>query len=263
MRRGERLHSMPGIGLSMDVADRARGRGYRTMEREPVWMGSLRRQGVTFGLLLGLLVASCTGNVGPPTTSATPRLDAQRLGELQLTRSIPEQVSEACTEARQFAKVPVLCPELIPDIPITHMEGSYGAATFADEPRVYTLTFDTDFFHKPTNCGEASARGNCPGVKHWIVGAGDAHVVEKLILTDFVNEVKGDPNLVQTMHADGRTVLVYRFPEYPGGGINGSHVAALVRVDAQLVFASLHGTRWVEAAVEMALDLARQASAGT
>jgi hypothetical protein len=155
-----------------------------------------------------------------------------------------------------------LCPELIPDVPITSMEGSYGADTFADEPHVYMLTFDKDFFHKPTNCGEASARGNCPGVKHWIVGAGDAHVVEKLILTDFVNEVKGDPNLVQTMHADGRTVLVYRFPEYPAGGINGSHGAAFVSVGDQLVFASLHGTRWVGSAVEMALDLARQASAG-
>lgn len=232
------------------------------MEREPVWMGLHRRRGVTFGLLLGLLAASCTGDVGPPTASATPRLDAQRLEELQLTRLIPEQVSEACAEARQFAKVPVLCPELIPDIPITHMEGSYGAATFADEPYVYMLTFDKDFFHKPTNCGEASARGNCPGVKHWIVGAGDADVVEKWILTDFVNEVKGDPNLVQSMHIDARTVLVYRFPEYPAGGINGSHAAAFVRVGDQLVFASLHGTRWVDSAVEMALDLARQASGG-
>jgi hypothetical protein len=232
------------------------------MEREPVWMGSLRRRGVTFGLLFGLLAASCTGDVGPPTASATPRLDAQRLRELQLTRLIPKQVSEACTEARQFAKVPVLCPELIPDIPITHMKGSYRAATFAEEPHVYMLTFDKDFFHKPTNCGEASARGNCPGVKHWIVGAGDTGVVEKWILTDFVNEVKGDPNLVQTIHTDGRTVRVYRFPEYPAGGINGSHAAAFVRVGDQLVFASLHGTGWVDSAVEMALDLARQASAG-
>ena len=213
------------------------------------------------GLLFSLLAATCTSDDRRPTASGTPRLDALRLEALQLTRSIPEQVGEACAEARQFATVPVLCPELIPDIPVTHMNGSYGAATFADEPRVYMLTFDKDFFHKPTNCGEASARGNCPGVKHWIVGAGDAAVVEKWILTDFVNEVKGDANLVQTMQTDGRTVLVYRFPEYPGGGINGSHVAAFVRVDDQLVFASLHGTRWIHSAVEMALDLARLASA--
>ena len=75
-------------------------------------------------MLFGLLAASYTGDVVPPTASATPRLDAQRLEELQLTRLIPEQVSEASTEQRQFTKVPVLCPELIPDIPITHMEGS-------------------------------------------------------------------------------------------------------------------------------------------
>lgn len=94
------------------------------------------------GLLFSLLAATCTSDGRRPTASATPRLDAQRLEALQLTRSIPEQVGEACAEARQFATVPVLCPELIPDIPITHMNGSYGAATFADEPRVYMLTFD-------------------------------------------------------------------------------------------------------------------------
>jgi hypothetical protein len=226
-------------------------------------MGSLRRREVTLVLLFSLLAATCTSDVRRPTAPVTPRLDAQRLEELQLTRLIPEQVGEACAEARQFATVPVLCPELIPDIPITHMRGSYGAATFANEPRVYMLTFDKDFFLKPTNCREASARGNCPGVKHWIVGAGDAAVVEKWILTDFVNEVKGDANLVRSMQTDGRTVLVYRFPEYPRGGINGSHVAAFVRVDDQLVFASLHGMRWIHSAVEMALDLARQASADT
>jgi hypothetical protein len=87
-------------------------------------------------------------------------------------------------------------------------------------------------------------------------------VVDKWILTDFVNEVKGDPNLVHAIHTDGRTVLVYRFPEYPAGGINGSHAAAFVPVGDQLIFASLHGTGWIDSAVEMALDLARQASAG-
>jgi hypothetical protein len=40
-------------------------------------------------------------------------------------------------------------------------------------------------------------------------------------------------------------------------------VAAFVRVDDQLVFASLHGMRWIHSAVEMALNLARQASAET
>jgi hypothetical protein len=138
-RRGWRLQSMLAI-LSTGVEDRASGRG--PWERKLVWMGSLRRRGVTLGLLFSLLAATCTSDIRRPTAPATPRLDAQRLEELQLTRLIPEQVGEACAEARQFAMVPVLCPELIPDIPITHMKGSYGAATFAIEPRVYMLSFD-------------------------------------------------------------------------------------------------------------------------
>jgi hypothetical protein len=64
MGRGERLHRMRGVGLPVDVADRANGREYRTMEREPVWMGSLRCRGVTFGLLFGLVAASCTAMLG-------------------------------------------------------------------------------------------------------------------------------------------------------------------------------------------------------
>lgn len=219
-------------------------------------------------MMLSLLSAGCTGEDLRPASSAsassaTPRIDSERLKELHLTRVIPDQVRQACAEARRFATVPVVCPELIPNIPITDMKGSFGSVTFPDEPRLYMLSFDKDFFHEPTHCGEAFARGNCPGVKHWIVGVGDAAVVEQWILTDFVNEVEGDATLLRTLTLHGRAVMVYRFPEYPAGGINGSHMAAFVRVGDQLVFASLHGTRWIDSAIEMALDLARQAAAAS
>lgn len=54
------------------------------------------------------------------------------------------------------------------------------------------------------------------------------------------------------------TVMLDR---YRPASDNGSHVATFVRLDDQLVFASLHGTRRTHSAVEMALDLARQESA--
>jgi hypothetical protein len=64
---------------------------------------------------------------------------------------------------------------------------------------------------------------------------------------------------VRSVEQGGRMVRVYQFPRYPGGGVNGDHWAAFVKVGDELVFASLHGKRYVEAAIAMALDLARQA----
>jgi hypothetical protein len=212
---------------------------------------------------LGLLLGACTHKAPGPRETSTPdasRLDAGQLLELGLTREIPNQVLEACAEARRLATVRVLCPELVPNIPITNMEGSYGSIVPTAQTHVYMLSFDKDFFNPPQDCGEAQAQGNCPGVKHWIVGGGDAGVVEKWILTDFANEVKGDPELMESREVDDRLVLIYRFPSYPAGSVNGSHWAAFVQVADETVFASLHGERYVEAAVAMALDLADQAA---
>jgi hypothetical protein len=60
------------------------------------------------------------------------------------------------------------------------------------------------------------------------------------------------------MRIDGHKVLVYRFPRFPAGGMNGSHWAAFVTVGNYTVFASLHGKSYVDAAIQMALDLAGQ-----
>ncbi|MCA1704514.1 MAG: hypothetical protein LC808_15135 [Actinobacteria bacterium] len=43
------------------------------------------------------------------------------------------------------------------------------------------------------------------GIKHWIVGGGDASVVKKWIFTDFANEVEGDARLVETIMESGYT----------------------------------------------------------
>jgi len=223
----------------------------------------LGRRSAILAVSLSLLVGACTNEAPEPRATSTPdepRLDADQLFGLGLTREIPDQVLEACEEARRLATVRVLCPRVIPNISITHTKGSYGSIVFADQPRVYMMSFDKDFFSPPQDCGEAQAQGNCPGVKHWIVGGGDAGVVEKWILTDFANEVKGDAELMESREVDDRLVLIYRFPTYPAGGVNGSHWAAVVEVGEETVFASLHGGRYVEAAVEMALDLADQAA---
>jgi hypothetical protein len=265
-RLAGRLQSVEVVGECVGQPGQPHRRpGGLRAQRHGTSIARLARGRAILTVLVGVLGAGCTGEDGrpaPTSPSAVPRLTAERMTELRLTRVIPDQVPMACEEARRLVTARVICPVLIPNIPITTTKGSYGSVTFPDQPRVYMLSFDKDFFHKPTNCGEASARGNCPGVKHWIVGAGDADVVRGWILTDRMNEVAGDAELVRSMTVDGRSVLVYRYPEYPAGGVNGSHMAAFVPVGDQLVFASLHGARWVKAAIEMALDLARQVVAG-
>ena len=83
--------------------------------------------------------------------------------------------------------------------------------------------------------------------------------VAKWVFSDFVNEAKGDAVLVRTVSVHGQRVDIYRFPRYPAGGPNGSHWAALVEIGDEVVYASLHGERYVDAAIEMAVDLAIRA----
>jgi hypothetical protein len=202
---------------------------------------------------LALAVAGCAGggnSTEPAKRSSEAKarlLDSTRLRELELTYEIPAQVRQACAEARRLASVRVICPPLIPDVPLTRIEGLWGAMVGPAEPRVYMLSFNN---------------GGLPGGKrHWITGGGKASVVEKWVLTDFQNAVTGDPKLVRTMTVRGRRVSIYHFPPFPAGGPNGGHWAAFVHVGDQIVFASPHERRYVEAAVEMALALAEELEA--
>jgi hypothetical protein len=205
-----------------------------------------RRLGeAAIALLLSLLVSACWGEESQP--ESRPSTDAARLNQLGLTLAIPGRVRTACEEARQRATVRVLCPKLIPDVPLfTPGAGLHGPISF--EPTYYMLSFNN---------------GNPPGpARHWIVGGGLARAVEKWVLTDVANEIKGNPKLVRRREVDAQQVLIYRFPPFPAGGPNGGHWAAFVRVGRdEMVLASPHGRRYVDAAVEMALNLAEAAEA--
>jgi hypothetical protein len=197
--------------------------------------------------VVAVAALGCAGSDGEASQGPTTRLDPVRLRELELTYEIPALVREACAEARRQATVRVVCPPLIPDVPLTNSAGLWGSMVPPDEPRHYMLTFNN---------------GGLPGGKrHWIVGGGKASAVEKWVLTDFNNVVKGDPVLVRTTTRRGNRVSIYHFPPYPAGGPNGGHWAAFIQVGDEIVFASPHERRYVEAAVEMALALAQELEA--
>jgi hypothetical protein len=199
-----------------------------------------------------LAAVGCTGGdsgAGPSTRpQQATRLDAARLRALDLTYEVPAQVGEACAEARRLATVRVICPPLVPDVPLTRSEGLWGSMVVDPEPRFYMLSFNN---------------GGLPGGKrHWITGGGNADVVAKWVLTGFLNEVPGEAELVRTITVRGQVVAIYHFPP-PAGGPNVGHWAAFVQVGDEVVFASPHERRFVGAAVEMAVALAEQLVAAT
>jgi hypothetical protein len=199
-----------------------------------------------------LVVASvaavgCANSDNAGQRRETTRLEPARLRELELTYHVPALVRDACAGARRKATVRVVCPPLVPDVPLTNSPGLWGSIVPPDEPLSYMLTFNN---------------GGLPGGKrHWIVGGGKARAVGKWVLTDFDNVVPGNPVLVRTSTVRGRRVSIYHFPPYPAGGPNGGHWAAFVQVGEEVVFASPHERRYLDAAVEMALALAEELEA--
>lgn len=210
----------------------------------------MRRLLILLLVMAALAASACAGSdreADPSARESVHALDAARLRKLDLTYDVPAQVREACADADRLARVRVICPSLIPDVPLTRSDGLWGAIVYHDEPRFYMLTFNN---------------GGLPGgMRHWITGGGKASVVKKWVLTDFQNVVEGDAKLVRTMKVRGRSVSLYRFPPYPAGGPNGDHWAAFIQVGDEMVFASPHERRYVEAAVQMALVLAEELSA--
>lgn len=155
-------------------------------------------------LLLTLMAGAYWGEKGSPQPQ--PSNDATRLSQLGLTSEIPNRVRPECERARKRATVRVLCPKLIPDVPLFTPGGLHGPISF--EPTYYMLSF---------NNGDPSGPA-----RHWIVGGGLASAVEKWVLTDVANEIKENPKLVRRRDVDARQVLIYRFPPFPAGGPTGA-----------------------------------------
>ena len=84
-------------------------------------------------------LASCTSETGSPEPSAS--LDTARLSSLGLTTEIPGRVRNACARASERATVRVICPKVIPDVPLfTPGAGLHGDVAF--KPTYYMLSFN-------------------------------------------------------------------------------------------------------------------------
>lgn len=163
------------------------------------------------------------------------------MATLPFTDRVGSRVRAACASARRSARVTVVCPNVIPAAP--PLEDPDAVAAMVSEPTNYMVTVTA----------ERNGR-----LLHWIVGGGTAADIRRFVLGDEFNEVKGLPKLVGTRVVYGRRIELYRFPPFPAGGPNGSHVGAFVAVGREVVFATAHGYRHTDAAVAMAVSMANQ-----
>jgi hypothetical protein len=191
-------------------------------------------------LLLPLVLAGCLddgdGGEGPRAADRGER----SVVSVELTTRPLRPVVAACRAAarEKSLRVPVVCPQLVPDLRIV-TEGGDPNLVIPFPATWYELTFNT-----------ATA-----GTGHWIVGVGRPKAARESVLSDEFHEVKGLPRLVERIRAGGQRVAVYWYPP-PAGAMHRGHVIAFVERRGLALWASIHGRRYADAAVAMVLDMA-------
>jgi hypothetical protein len=109
------------------------------------------------------------------------------------------------------------------------------------DPDLYVLSFNN---------------GTIRGTLHWIAGAGSSTAVDSQLIDDRWHETKGLPTRIRLLRIGRTRIAVYRFPRDAGGYLSG-HIAAFARARGRVIFASLHGYGYADAATAMVIDLLR------
>jgi len=179
------------------------------------------------------------------TSAAVPTRFHGRPLSVLLTRTRPAPLAAQCDDAAAAAGRPIVCPALLPEVPIVRDPNLHGGAAPYSRDGFYVIS---------ANNGENGR------ALHFIVGLGSAAWLDRHVFDDRFNTVRGRPRRLRDVTVDGETARVYRF----FGGANAGHVGAVVdRADGTQAFASMHGRRYTDVAVLMAVDLARQPASWT
>lgn len=164
----------------------------------------------------------------------------------KLTRHTPQFVQGECAKALLAAPVRFVCPPLVPVSKYIKRPGLYGTFNGNEDGAKITLV---SFNH-----GDVG-----PGYWHWIAGLGTSAGINRWILSDAQNVVKGKPRLFQRRSLDGHEVKIWRFPPHPAGGQFGGHDVAITRAGSLFAVGSVHGKSAVSSA-RMAVALAKRAA---
>jgi hypothetical protein len=196
---------------------------------------------------------SCRGMA--PWTGATARRCARLVSRwapvtsLHLTTRLPSRVLSTCAEARRQARIPVVCPPLLPSGGVVADPGLYGAHVLAPPRSTDDLYFVT--FNNGENAGHT----------HWIVGAGRGRSTQKELFDGRSWDVPGRVRQLGARRYGPWAIAFYRFPPHPSGGALGGHDLALVRRGAMTYFATVHGHRHHDADAAMLIAVLLSAGA--
>lgn len=185
-------------------------------------------------------IVGCGG--GGQVTTAVPPVRSVRM-----TTRVPARVRSTCEQARRQARIPVVCPPLMPSGGVVADPGLYGASGPAP-PDVsgdfYLLTFNN---------------GDNAGHLHWIVGAGRGRSVQRNLFDARRWDAPGRIRRLGKRKYGPWTITFFRFPQHPSGGPLGGHDLALVRLGATTYFASVHGWGHHDADAAMLIAVLRTA----
>jgi hypothetical protein len=147
-------------------------------------------------------------------------------------------VSDACRRSVKHATRPAICPKLVPDVNAVSDRKLSGPIAPRNAHGYSLMSFN-----------------NGSVTRHFILGTGSRRWLARWIFDARFNDSGGKPRRLANLHVDGTTVRLYSF----FGGPNAGHIGAVVRRrDGLEAFASMHGRRYTDAVVLMALDLGRQ-----
>jgi hypothetical protein len=193
---------------------------------------------------LAALASSCIALALLGTVGRAATADAKE--SPPLTRQLPQLVLGECTKALLASPVRFVCPPLVPVTKYRAFPGLYGHFNGNEgHAKITLLGF---------NGGDVG-----PTYWHWVAGLGTRAGMNRWVLSDAQNVVRGKPKFMHVMSLDGRVVRLWRFPPHPAGGQFGGHVVAITRADPWVAVASIHGES-AEASARMAVALARRAT---
>ena len=190
-------------------------------------------------LLITAVLGGCGSGQSPARTETADRADpgGQPL-DVPLTRETTEEVAEACRQSVEPGTRPTVCPTLIPRVSMTAHARLFGPIAPRNSHGFSLMSFNNGFVKR-----------------HFILGVGSPQWIRRWAFDDSRNETGGPPRPIKDVVFDGTRVRLFSF----SGGPNAGHVGALVdRPDGLEAFASMHGGRYTDEVVILAVDLARQ-----
>jgi hypothetical protein len=224
----------------------------------------------------GAAIAGCGGGRGAPT--AAPRHNAaappspcgglehwrgaslrrctalvSRLApvdSIALSAHPSSRVRATCEQAGRQARIPVVCPPLVPGDGVVadpNLYGAEGALQPETAGAFYLLTFNN---------------GENVGHVHWIVGAGRGRSVQRNLFDPRIWEVPGRVRRLGERRYGPWTIAFYRFPPFPSGGQLGGHDLALAEIRDSTYFVSVHGRTHHDADAAMLIAILLSASPG-